>query len=109
MPAYCQQRRKPTAFKVSFLEELADVKNNTLTDITDHGECYRPPFGELVPEHMCFYIKYMVPLLELDRSFEPGSSYIFGAGMASIDGHQPVYIYIEPLRHYDVNLTDADG
>jgi hypothetical protein len=118
---------------VSFPEESADVENNTLTDVVDHRELYRPPFGELVPEHKYFYVKRhddqqnddtpylltdfaffdvwqaMVPLPELDGPFELGSSFIFGAGMASIEGHEPVYIHIGPLRRYDVNLADADA
>ncbi|KAG2114683.1 uncharacterized protein F5147DRAFT_649846 [Suillus discolor] len=103
------------------------------TNVADHGERYRPPFGELVPEHKYFYIKHhegqqnddtpylltdfaffniwqdMVPLPELDGPFELRSHDIFGAGMASIEGHEPVYIHIRPLRHYDINLADADG
>ncbi|KAG1899332.1 uncharacterized protein F5891DRAFT_981110 [Suillus fuscotomentosus] len=51
----------------------------------------------------------MIPLPELDRPFELRSHNIFGAGMTSIKGHEPVYIHIGPLGHYNINLTDADG
>ncbi|KAG2060505.1 hypothetical protein BDR06DRAFT_966986 [Suillus hirtellus] len=132
MPADHQRRQKLTAFEVSFPEEAAEVKKNTLTDVAEHGECYRPLFGELVPEHKYFYVKRhddqqndntqylltdfaffdvwqnMVPLPELDGPFKLGSPFIFGAGMASIEGHKPVYIHIGPLRHYNINLSDAD-
>ncbi|KAG1784347.1 uncharacterized protein HD556DRAFT_1310037 [Suillus plorans] len=132
MPADRKGRRKPTAYEVSFPDEILTVDSNSTTEVPDHGKPYLPPSGTLVPEHKYFPVKRqsggqkdtvyllqdfaffdwwqdMVLLPELDGHFELGSRDINGAGMICVEGHEPGFIRIEPIQSYDINLADPDG